>query len=106
MKDRELAQFFENIPGFCTMRNHPFQSLVGLDKKKLSSDLLKILERTWSSNLISDSDKIRQLVTCVKAADAARLSMWLLEILKDIFPWDRHGVTRSFEMWFSGKEEQ
>ena len=37
----------------------------------------------------------------MKAADAARLSMWLLEILKDIFPWDRHGVTRSFEMWGS-----
>jgi hypothetical protein len=46
VEDRELGQFFENIPGFCTMRNHPFQSLVGLDKKKLSSDLLKFLERT------------------------------------------------------------
>jgi hypothetical protein len=42
----------------------------------------------------------------MKAADAARLTSVALEILKDIFPWDRHGVTRSFEMLFSGKEEQ
>ncbi|KAI0246407.1 hypothetical protein BJV78DRAFT_151798 [Lactifluus subvellereus] len=96
VEDRELAQFFESIPGFCSssMLKHPFQSLTDIDKKKLSSDLLKFLERTWSSNLISDSDKIRQLVTCVKAADAVRLNSAALEILKDIFPWDRHERTR------------
>ncbi|KAI0246409.1 hypothetical protein BJV78DRAFT_1398655, partial [Lactifluus subvellereus] len=66
--DHELAQFFENIPGFCrsspSVVDEPLDRLYTLGKDKLSQAVTKFLERTWSSNFVSDSDKIRRLVAC------------------------------------------
>ncbi|KAH9972278.1 hypothetical protein BGW80DRAFT_382164 [Lactifluus volemus] len=52
----------------------------------------------WSSNLLSDSEKMRRLVVCVNFADSVRLPGVAFSILQDIFPRDRHNALRSVEM--------
>ena len=98
--DSEVARFFEGILGFCnsSIAEGPLLSLTYPDEGKLSSALIKFLERTWSSNFVSDLDKLRHLVICVKVADVARLSDAASLILEGIFPEDRHEVLRSVEM--------
>jgi Family of unknown function (DUF6535) len=100
VEDHELAQFFESILGFCgsSKVKNPLHSLTNLGEGMLPSALTKFLERTWSSNFVSDSDKMQRLVVCVKVADVVRLPDVTLSVLKDIFPWDRHKVLRSVEM--------
>jgi Family of unknown function (DUF6535) len=100
VEDHELAQFFERIPGFCgsPMVRDSLRSLGSLGEGKLSSALTEFLERTWSSNFVSDSDKMQRFVVCVKVVDAGCLSDATLSILKDIFPWDRHRLLRSVEL--------
>jgi hypothetical protein len=99
--DNELYRFFQNVVDFCSSKiveepDHIIRSSLG--KSRLSSTLKKFLERTWSSDSLSDSDKMRRFVVCVKVADAVRLPEVALSILKDIFPSDQHKALRSVEM--------
>jgi Family of unknown function (DUF6535) len=99
-EDGELYRFFQNIPDFCcsTIIKEPRRIIHSLGKSALSSALIGFLERTWTSNPLSDSDKMQRLVVCVKVADAVLLPEVALSILKDIFPSDRHKALRSVEM--------
>ncbi|KAI0246416.1 hypothetical protein BJV78DRAFT_1254894 [Lactifluus subvellereus] len=100
LEDSQLVEFFENIPGFCrsSVVDNPLGRLFTMGSDRLSQAVTILLERTWSSNFVSDSDKMRRLVACVKVADAVRLSDAALSILKDIFPLDQHKVLRSVEL--------
>ncbi|KAI0245381.1 hypothetical protein BJV78DRAFT_412369 [Lactifluus subvellereus] len=95
--DSEVTQFFESI---CTssILQEPLLSLTNMGEGKLSSALSKFVERTWLSNFVSESDKMRRLVVCVKIADVASLSDVALSILEDIFSGHRHKVLRSVEI--------
>ena len=75
-EDHELEQFFAGIPGFCTSKvvDDPQSSLDSLRSETVASALYGFLERTWSSNLVSETIKIRRLAICVMAMDAAHLS--------------------------------
>ena len=86
-EDHELEQFFAGIPGFCSSKvvRDPQSSLEFLRRWRLSSGLGGFLERTWSSNLISESIKIRRLVICVRAIDAAHISNGAHEVLHEFF---------------------
>ncbi len=105
-EDREFERFFEGIPGLYASRvvKDPQQALVAkLGLTKISSILIKLLDRTHSSNLASESAKQRQLVICVKAARAMRLPHAIPRILQTIFllPWN--WVLQSVEMGHSLK---
>ena len=75
-EDHELEQFFAGIPGFCSSKvvGNPQSSLDSLRSRTVSSALKGFLERTWSSSLVPEIIKVRRLVTCVRAIDAAHLS--------------------------------
>ena len=99
-EDHKLVQFFENIPGFyrSSVVSKSLDSLSLLVNDKLPRAVKDLLDRTWSSDFVSDSDKMQRLIVCVKLTDEVRLPDAALSILKDIFPWDRHKVLRSVEI--------
>jgi hypothetical protein len=76
-EDHELEQFFSGIPGFCSSKvvDNPQSSLDGLRNGTVTDALCEFLERTSSSNLVSEAIKIRRIAICIRAIDAARLSL-------------------------------
>jgi len=85
-EDHELEQFFAGIPGFCSSKvvDDPQSSLDSL-RSTVGRSLKEFFERTLSSNLVSETIKIRRLVICVKAIDAAHLSYVAYKIFSDNF---------------------
>jgi len=98
-EDHELEQFFAGIPGFCSSKvvDNPQSSLDSLRSQSVASALKGFLEQTWSSNLVSETIKIRRLVICVRAIDAAYLSIAACEILGNFFA-HRPALLRSVEL--------
>jgi hypothetical protein len=96
------VHFFEGIPGFCRSSIINYQdalrNITSLGKDKLHGTVKGLLERTWSSNSLSNSEKLRRVVACVNFADTARLRDVASLILKDIFPRDLHNALQSIEM--------
>jgi hypothetical protein len=100
VKDSDWMKFFESIPGFCrsSVVHDPVRKVIKLGEENLQTAAKKFLERTWSSNLLFHSEKLRRLVVCVDFADSVRLPSVALSILQDIFPRDRHNALQSVEM--------
>jgi len=98
-EDHEVEQFFAGIPGFCSSNvvDDPQCSLGSLRSSTVASALGGFLERTWSSNLLSETIKIRRLVICIRAIDAAHLSDAAYEILYEFFE-HRPALLRSIEL--------
>ncbi|KAH9972254.1 hypothetical protein BGW80DRAFT_1445977 [Lactifluus volemus] len=74
-EDKELEQFFEAIPGFCSSPvvdnlERVFAKVEG----PMASALYGFLDRTLSSSLVLHEDKKRRVMICAKAVDAAHLS--------------------------------
>ena len=86
-EDHEIEQFFAGIPGFFTskMVDNPHYCLYSLGSETVAEASNGFLERTWSSNLVSETIKIRRVVICVRAIDAAHLSDAAYKILKGFF---------------------
>ena len=103
-EDHELEQFFSGIPGFCSSKvvHDPQSSLKGLRSWNVVDVLKAFLERTWSSNLVSETVKIRRLVICIRAVDAARLSRAPYEIHHGFFK-DRPALFQSVDLGHSDK---
>jgi len=101
-KYEELEQFFSGIPGFCSSKvvDDPQSSLYSLNIEKVALALDRFLERTWTSNLISDPIKIRQLVMCIRAIDTAHLSYAAYRILFTFFK-DRPALFQCVELGLS-----
>jgi hypothetical protein len=100
VEDSDWVQFFEGIPGFCksSIVDDPLHSVTNLGKENLFMAVKALLGRTWSSNFLSDSEKMRRLVACVSFADVVRLPDVSSSILRDIFPRDLHNALRSVEI--------
>jgi hypothetical protein len=96
--DISLEKFFEAIPGFVksklvhNFRGHLSKNLLD----RLSEVVHGFLSRTWSSNLVSDSEKLRRLDIAMKTMHKIRAphSSILGKILFEY--WD--GVPQSIEM--------
>ena len=101
-EDHELEQFFSGIPGFCSSKvvDNPQSSLDSLRSWTVAWDLNGFLERTWSSNLVSETIKMRRLVVCVRAIDVAHLSDVAYKILETFFE-HRPALFRSVELGHS-----
>ena len=70
-EDHELELFFSGVPGFCGSKfvNDPLPSLTEEEKLKLCGGLRGLLDRTFSSNLLSAPIKDRRALICAKAVD-------------------------------------
>ena len=101
-EDHELEQFFAGIPGFCSSKvvDNPQSSLDSLRRSTVAEALNGFLERTWSSDLVSETIKIRRLAICVRAIDAAHLFDAAYIILSGFFD-HRPALFRSVELGHS-----
>jgi hypothetical protein len=74
--DLDLERFFAAIPGFCNSKFvvDPLGAFIKPNDKKLSSTLIQFMERTLSSNIISESVKQSRIAICRMAIDATSLS--------------------------------
>jgi hypothetical protein len=75
-EDVDLERFFAAIPCFCDSRKvvDPVGTFIKPNDKKISATLIQFMERTLSSNLISESVKQTRIAICRMTIDAASLS--------------------------------
>ena len=72
-EDHELERFFSGLPGFRSSKvvEDPLPSLTWWQKSKLGLALIGLLDRTFSSDLLSAPVKKRRAILCAKAIDPA-----------------------------------
>jgi hypothetical protein len=82
-EDHEFEHFFAAIPGFCSSQVvvNPTDAFIKPNDRRLSAALTGFMERTLSSNLISESVKQRRILICRTAVDTTslRASQQILE---------------------------
>lgn len=98
--DHDREQFFEAIPGFChsEMVQDPQLSLDILGRERLAEALFGFLDRTLSSNLISESVKGRRLVICIRVIEATNLTVAVPLTLRALFSRGSNGISHSPEV--------
>ena len=74
-EDHELERFFSGLPGFRSSKvvSDPLPSLTEEERLKLCDGLLGLLNRTFSSELVSVPVKDRRSLICSKAIDPAHM---------------------------------
>ena len=74
-EDYELERFFSGLPGFRSSKvvSDPLPSLNQEERLKLCDGLLGLLDRTFSSDLLSAPVKDRRSLICTKAVDPAHM---------------------------------
>jgi len=81
-EDGELQKFFQGLPGLCSSKAVPtaLQDFIRPNMKMLSKELIELMNRTLSSNLVSESVKQTRIIICTKVTDVTNLvgSWWLL----------------------------
>ena len=96
-EDHTLEMFFDAIPGFChsKLTVSPLSSDV---QSELRQALDGLLDRTFSSNLVSESVRASRLITCLNAAHAALGPRAVSKVLDDIFHGHWNKVPQSVEI--------
>ena len=83
-EDTKLEKFFEGLPRLCDSKigkdldlQHGF---IERNEKKLSSALVGLMNRTLSSNLVTDEVKQRRMIICTKVVQSTSLlsHQWVL----------------------------
>jgi len=83
-EDKEFEKFFEGVPGLCgskAVKNAQLGFFKQNDNEtKFSSALIELMNRTLSSNLVSEAVKRRRIIICTKVIDATSLlgPWWIL----------------------------
>ena len=82
-EDKELEQFFEGVPGLCRSRAVPraLKGFVEPNQDELRNALTGLMDRTLSSNLVSDFVKKRRVIICTKVVEVTSLfgPWWLMD---------------------------
>lgn len=103
-EDHELEHFFAAIPGFCSSEVfvHPIGDFIKPNDKIFSASLIGFMERTLSSNLISESVKRRRIIICRTAVDVTSLSASQQILERALLgPWDE--LFYSIDFGFAAK---
>ncbi|KAI0265910.1 hypothetical protein BC834DRAFT_157398 [Gloeopeniophorella convolvens] len=77
--DNELEPFFEGIPDLCSSKlvPNPLAAFIKPNVKLLSHALINLMDRTFSSKLVSEETMERRVHICIRALDAASpLATW------------------------------
>jgi hypothetical protein len=83
-EDTDLEKFFEGLPRLCDSETGKKLNLqegfIGPHKKKLSSVLIELMNRTLSSDLVTEFVKQRRMIICTKAIESTSLlgPWWIL----------------------------
>ena len=87
-QDSERWEFFDAIPDFCAPQGNLLDTVIRPNGAELSSELVKLMNRTFSSTLVEDSVKLQRIEICMKAVIATNnllLGHWyfLRRVLKE-----------------------
>jgi hypothetical protein len=80
-EDKELEQFFEGIPGLSESKTLTIAlNFIKRNEKIFLNALIDLMNRTLSSDLISEAVKLRRIIICTKVVDATSLlgPWWIL----------------------------
>jgi hypothetical protein len=80
-EDKELEQFFEGVPGLCDSKMVANGlNFIKRNDKMFSNALIELMNRTLTSNLVSEAVKLRRIIICTKVVDATSLlgPWWIL----------------------------
>ena len=81
-EDSALEKFFDAIPGF--FFNSELRDLPERIKRKIKRALVGFLDRTFSSNIVSESTRNIRVVTCLNAAHATHDSLAVSRLFQGI----------------------
>jgi Family of unknown function (DUF6535) len=81
-EDHALGDFFDAIPGFCASNlvQNPLDDGV---RTKLRGSLTGFLDRTFSSHLFAEEDRIHRLRTCLRAAHSALQPLEVSQVIRN-----------------------
>jgi len=100
-EDHELEHFFSGLPGFRSSKvvddPLPTGSPTSEQKRKVFQALVGLLDRTFSSDLLSEPVKNRRARICAKAIDPAEIPDAYQWIFKRIMSGDQHEGLRTAE---------
>ena len=111
-EDDKLEHFFSSIPGFCRSDAVNF-SVYGLSEAQMEnmlSGMIRFLDRTFSSDSLSESDKTRRATICARAFDPTAFPYEYRNILFRILSEDQYGpvysakIARFVRNWYNGRE--
>ena len=76
-EDTDIEKFFEGLTTLCDSEAGKHlnlqQDFIGPHKKRLSNALIGLMNRTLSSNLVTESVKQRRMITCIKVFESTSL---------------------------------
>ena len=98
-EDHELERFFSGLPGFYSSRvlKEPLQSLDDQQKLRLLESVIRLLDRTLSSNLLPDQVKRQRADICANAIELVDTPNAFPKIVRRIASEDGYGPLRSFK---------
>ena len=98
VEDGELQDFFEGIPGLCNSKAVPnaLRDFIKPHTKRLGYELTEFMNRTLSSDLVSESVKQKRIVICSKVIDTTHL-LEDGQFLRRVFFEDWHRFLRCVE---------
>ncbi len=75
-EDHELERFFAGLPGFHSSKvvEDPLPHLTEEGKLRIFEQLIGLLDRTFSSDLLPESAKNRRAIICAKALHPAEIT--------------------------------
>ena len=91
-EDHELERFFSGLPGFRSSKVFvdPLPSLAEEAKQRLFDALIGLLDRTFSSDFLPESDQNRRAIICAKAIAPVDIPDAYRWILTKIIDADQH----------------
>ena len=69
-KDDELEQFYDAIPNFCASNDESLENFIKPNRIGLTGALVGLMDRTFSSNLVSESVRRQRVVICTETLHA------------------------------------
>ncbi|KAN0137208.1 hypothetical protein V8E53_004918 [Lactarius tabidus] len=99
-EDHELDRFFAGMPGFHNSKvlKEPLHNLDDRQKLKLLEAVIRLLDRTLSSNLLSDKVKRKRADICAKAIEVVETPDALPKIVRRLVAEDGYGSVQSAQI--------
>ncbi len=97
-EDGELQQFFEGLPGLCKSKaiENALGDFINPNSRRLSDEMIGLMDRTMKSNLISESLKQHRITICTKViCDTGLIGVWTFLSRVVLGGWD--GFLRCIE---------
>ncbi|KAN0137466.1 hypothetical protein V8E53_004911 [Lactarius tabidus] len=99
-EDQELDRFFAGMPGFHNSRvlKQPLHGLDDQQKLRLLEAVIRLLDRTLSSNLLSDKVKRKRADICAKAIEVVETPDAFPQIVRRLASEDGYGPVQSTQI--------